>query len=239
MRKFFLSFYFMALLFSLSSCAHTKTKPAVQDVCDAAKIQEMDPFAIAEAKFYSCEYALFTEFSGSRGYFLSDSQIEWLKKAEAALLAGGIVLKDPYDRKIVFAGSYFNTQNYEKAFEAYRNIGETMAAEESEWLMNNGEIKSGEVKVEEYAGKIPPGPTEITRAEDAKYLFVSYFKGAVYRYDKAHDRHAVIFSPSDEYAWVEVLQWDGRRLTMALRGRAGVFEFENAVNQLRDKSAAA
>ena len=109
-----------------------------------------------------------------------------------------------------------------------------MGAEDAEWFLNNGEIKNGIVKIKEYSGKNPSnGTTESAVVEDEQYLFVSYFKGSVYRYDKTNDKHAVIYAPEFQYDWVDSLKWDGQRLTIGLRDNAGVFEFENATNILR------
>ena len=146
--------------------------------------------------------------------------------------------KDHYHREIVFGDSYFNLKEYPKAIEEYNRAGELGSSEEAEWFLNNDGIKNGAVKVVEYPGKIPYTSSEVTRAEDKRYLFVSYLKGPVYRYDKANDEHAVIYALG-RYDWVDSLKWDGKRLVMKCldSGEPGDnFEFNNATNTLKKKT---
>jgi len=204
---------------------------------DTDKIVATDPSRITEAQFYDYEQAIIGGFSGSGGFFLGKPEIEWLKKAVTILESKGIKLKDQYDGDVelgrVFADSYFHLKDYKKAIEEYRKIGDSGGAEEVEWYLNNEGIENGVVKVVEYPGEIQYGSTGDQKAEDAKYLFESYFKGPIYRYDKANNKHAVIYAPPTQYDWCDSLKWDGKRLLIDLRDDAGQFEYDNVTNSLR------
>jgi hypothetical protein len=131
-------------------------------------------------------------------------------------------------------------KEYKESIEEYRRIGNNFGAEEAEWFLNNGEIKNGTVKIVEYPGEIPWGPvaSETAKTEDKQYLFVAYFKGPVYRYDKPKDKHSIIFDAASKYDWVDSLKWDGKRLMMKCRDLSEPgenYEFNNAKNTLKKK----
>lgn len=186
-----------------------------------------DPNTISEKQFYQYEHEIISGSSGSGGYFLDEPDIDWLKKAEYAFKAKGVKLKDKYPRHFVIAYSYFNMQKYDKALKEFRNIKDQEGVELVEWFISNGGIKNGLVKIKEYPGKIPWDSSEITKVEDKNYLFISYFKGPVYRYDKKSKKHAIIYAPEDEYDWCDALASDGRNLVIKLRDDAGIFVFDN------------
>lgn len=209
---------------------------------DFDKMLKIDPAILSEEQFYACERGLFDGFQGSGGYFLGKEEISWIRKGVAALVSKGVKLPNESnsdaDRGEAIAESYFNMDDYKNSTEEYRRNGDSGGAEWAEWLANNGELKSGMVKIVEYPGKIPWGPvaSETARAEDKRYLFAAYFKGPVYRYDKAKDKHAVIFAPESKYDWADLLKWDGKRLMIKCRDVGVVgdsFEFDNATNNLK------
>ena len=207
---------------------------------DTDKIVATDPSQITEAQFYDYEQAIVGGFSGSGGFFLGKPEIEWLKKAVTILESKGIKLKDQYDGDVelgrVYADSYFHLNEYKEAIDEYRKIGDSGGVEEVEWYLNNEGIKNGAVKIMDYPGKISYGASEAARAEDGQYLFVSYFKGPIYRYNKTNDKHAVIYAPPTEYDWCDSLKWDGKRLLISLRDNAGQLEFDNNTCSLREAS---
>lgn len=228
MKKLPLAVGLIAALFSLPLFAYAA------DDYDVDKIATINPTQLSENQFYGYEQAIVSGYSGSGGYFLEKEEIEWLKKAVAALEAKGIKLKDEHDRGIAFGDSYFHLKEYPQAILEYKKAGHFGGAEEVEWVLNNGEAKNGPLKIVEYPGKIIFDASEAARIEDGKYLFVSYFKGPVYRYDKANDSHAVIYAP-DRYDWVDFLDWDGEKLIIIERDGAGAFEFDNKTNTLIEK----
>lgn len=227
-------------------------KPKAWVDYDTNEIVATDPSQITEAQFYDYKQAIIGGFSGSGGFFLGKAEIEWIKKAVAALEAKGIKLKEQYPGETelgyVYADSYFHLNEYKKAIEEYRKIGDSGRVEEVEWYSNNEGInispekwtqqsfEGGVAKVVEYPGKIPYdqwAQFEEARAEDAKYLFVSIWKGPIYRYDKANDKHAVIYCSFTKYDRRDSLKWDGKRLLIGLSDNAGQFEFDNSTNSLR------
>ena len=196
------------------------------------KILATDPSTLSEKQFYKCEFAMVSGYSGSGGHFIDEPLIEWLKMAEKAFEAKGIKLKDKHKRHFVFADSYFNGKQYEKALEEYRNMKDREGIELAEWFISNKEIKNGVVKIKEYLGKIPCTASEITRTKNKEYLFVAYFKGPVYRYDNKKRMHAIIFAPEDKYDWCDALAFDGRNLIIKLRDYAGTFIFNNNTHEI-------
>lgn len=196
------------------------------------KILATDPNTISKEQFYQCEFAIISSYSGSGGHFLDEPLIEWLRKAESSFKARGIKLKDEYHRHFVFADSYFNNQQYEKALEEFRSMKDQEGIELAEWFIHNKGIKNGTVKIKEYQSKIPCTASEITRAGDKNYLFVAYFKGPVYRYNKKNKNHTIIYAPEDKYDWCDALAFNGTELIIKLRDNAGTFIFNNERNEI-------
>ena len=233
MKKSLLVLGLIVALFTLPSLAYAA------DDYDVDKIATINPTQLSENQFYGYEQAIVSGYSGSGGYFLGKEEIEWLKKAVAALEAKGIKLRDEHDRGIAFGDSYFHLKEYPQAISEYKKAGHLGGAEEVEWFLNNEGVKNKPLKIAEYPGKIPCEASETAKTEDGQYLFVAYFKGSVYRYDKARDKHAVIYAPG-RYDWVDLLKWDGKRLVMKCRdvGEPGdSFEFDNDTNVLSEKPA--
>ncbi|MDP1854236.1 MAG: hypothetical protein Q8L26_08570, partial [Candidatus Omnitrophota bacterium] len=171
--------------------------------------------------------AVIAGFTGSGGHFLGEPEIEWLIKAESAFKARGISIKDEYNRHFVIADSYFNHEQYEKALEEFKKNKDLVGIELAEWFISSKGIKNGIVKIKDYPGRIPWKSSEITKAEDKNYLFVAYFKGPIYRYDKRKKTHAIIYAPDDKYDWCDALAFDGENLVIKLRNAAGTFIFNN------------
>lgn len=191
------------------------------------KILATDLSTISKELFYQCEFAIMSGFSGSGGYSLDEPLIEWLRRAENVFKSRGIKIKDEYNRHFAFADSYFNHEMYEKALEEFRNIKDQAGIELAEWFINNKGIKNGVIKIKDYTGRIPWKSSEITKAENKQYLFVAYFKGPVYKYDKKKKMHALIYAPLSQYDWCDALAFDGESLVIKLRDNAGMFIFDN------------
>lgn len=223
--------FFLISAFFLASCA-TIPKQAENyiDYSDPATIDRIlatNPDTISKEQFYQCEFAIMSGFSGSGGNYLEEPLIEWLRNAENSFKARGIELKDKYERHFVFADSYLNYGMHEKALEEFRSLKCQWGIELAECLINNSGIKNGRVNIKEYHGKIhfPASITAITK--DRNYLFIAYFKGPVYRYDRTKRKHAIIYMPKDKYDWCDALAFNGNELIIKLRGNAGVFIFDN------------
>jgi hypothetical protein len=196
------------------------------------EIMQMDPSQLSEEDFYACENAIIRGYSGSGGYFLTEDAIEWLLKGEKAFKDKGITLKDERLRHEIIAWSYFGSDDYSKAYDAFKAIGHQDGLELSEWFINNDGIKSGVLTIKEYPGEIPTPASETVRAENDRYSFIGYFKGGVYRYDKQKDTHALIYHPQISYDWPVELYIDNDDLTIVLRGKAGTFNYNNITNIL-------
>ncbi|MFH1875335.1 MAG: hypothetical protein ABH865_00400 [Candidatus Omnitrophota bacterium] len=202
------------------------------------KISGMDASKISEEQFYEYEQALITGFSGSGGNFLGEKEINWLTKMEESFKKRGITLKDTWHRHYVIADSYFNDERYSKALEEFKKLGDRPGIELSEWMVSNKGITDGVIKIMEYKGKIPHDSLESgsARAEDKRYLFISCFKGPVYRYNKVTDMHAIVYAPEFKYDWSDNLSFDGELLTITLRDDAGIFIFNNVSKEIKQQS---
>ena len=230
--------FFIFLTFFLASCA-TIPKQAENciDYSDPATIDRIvatNPDAISEEQFYLYEFAILSGFSGSGGCYIEDSHIEWLRKAENSFRKRKTELKDEYNRHFEFADAYLNSEQYEKALEEYKSLKCQWGMELSEWLINNSGIKNGRVRIKEYAGRIhfPAGITAMTK--DRNWLFIAYFKGPVYRYNRVKRKHAIIYMPKDQYDWCDALAFNGSELVIKLRDKAGVFIFDNESNKISE-----
>ena len=199
---------------------------------DFDKILATDPEQLSEDRFYEYESAIISGFSGSGGYFLGESEIQWILKGESAFETKGINLKNSQFRHKVIGWSYFNSEEYEKALEEFKGINDSGGLALVEWFMNNKRIKNGIVNIKEHDGEISYGASETAMIEDKKYIFVAYFKGPVYRYDKDKTQHALIYAPEFQYDWPEELHFENGRLTIKLRGNAGTFVFNNETNEI-------
>jgi tetratricopeptide (TPR) repeat protein len=229
---------FVLLSLLLPACSTLPGHAVTVDVFNPDSIDSIlatDPSTLSPEQFYRYEFAVVHGYSGSGGHFLEDEQIAWLRKAEAAFQARGIPLKDEWQRDYVIADSYLNAGEYEKALEEYRKLGNQYGSELSEWFVNNGDLLyAGQVKVFEHDGEIPCSASETARAENERYVFVAYFKGPVYRYDKLTRKHALIYAPRDKYDWCDELELEDSKVIIQLRrGEAGTYAFDNARNEIR------
>jgi len=223
------------LFFSISTLvfsAEQEMKDNIGLLENWEKICATAPSIISEEQFYKYEDALIMGFTGSGGHFLGKEEIEWLLKMESFFKTKGIKLKDEQGRHFVIANSYFNNEMYDKALEEFKNIKDHSGIELTEWMIKNRGIKNGIVKISEYDGKIPYKASEVTRIENEQYLFITYFKGPVYRYDKKKNKHAIVYAPEFEYDWCDKLSLDSMNLIIELRDGVGVFIFDNLSNKI-------
>ena len=226
------------ILFTLFSCNAYAEESGAKDLLlyDFDKILATEPGQLSEGEFYEYESAIIRGFSGSGGYFLGDTEIEWILKGEKVFETKGVSLKDKEFRHTVIAWSYFNDEKYNKAYEEFKGINDQGGLELTEWFINNEGIKSGILNIKKHEGEISYGASETARIEDDRYLFVAYFKGPVYRYDKDKKQHALIYAPEFDYDWPDELQLNDGNLTIKLRDDAGTFIFNNVTNEISQLS---
>ena len=204
--------------------------PDKMDIDFDEKIMSLDLSILTPQQFYELEQSIIGLYSGSGGYFLGEQEIAWLRKAEKIFKSKGIKLKDEEYRNFVIADSYFNNDNKDKALEEFKNMDNQQGIELSEWVISNEGITKGKVKIKEYLGKIPCEATELAKTENDRNLFVSYFKGPVYRYDKVNNLHALVYAPDFKYDWCDHLNFKDGKLFIKLRdiGQPGAkFVFDN------------
>ena len=214
------------------------TEKNVLSVLGWDEVLVIDPTSVSEEEFYQYESIIISGFSGSGGYFLGEPEIQWIRKAEKSLKSKGIKLEDERDRNFVIANSYFNHDKYGKALEEFKNMNYQHGTELTEWLINNEGIENGAVNIKEYPGPIPCEAGETARIEDNLYAFVAYFKGPIYRYNKARNLHAIIYAPDWKYDWCNALNFENGKLTIKLRDIAeagGTFVFDNATQEIYKK----
>lgn len=211
----------------------------VLTVLDLDEVLATDPTSVSEKEFYEYSAIIIHGFSGSGGHFLGEEAIQWIRKAESSLKLKDIKLKkDEEYRNFAIAGSYFNDGKYNKALEEFKNMNYQHEIELTEWFISNKGIKNGVVKIKEYPGPIPCEASETARIEDDLYAFVAYFKGPIYRYDKAKDLHAIIYASDWKYDWCDALNFENGKLTIKLRDitEAGdTFIFDNATQEIYKK----
>lgn len=213
-----------------------KEKDTKSEETSVDKIIATDPSTISEEQFYKDESEIIAASQGSGGYFLDTDAINWILKVEDIFNKRGIKLKDGENRHSVIAWSYFSGANeqYDKALEEFTSIKDQDGIEMTEWVINNkGKgMQNGIVKIKEYNGKIPREDSGTAQAENDRYLFIAYFRGPIYRYDKKKNSHAFIYYPDDQYNWSEDLKLENEKLVINLRDGAGTFAFNNATNKL-------
>lgn len=231
MKRFLIAIVLCLLWSSQGSTSDNINFSKIDDLI--AHSQTIDSSTLSEEEFYQYENAIFLGFSGSGGYFLGEDLIDWLKKGEVALDAKGIELKNEDQRHLAFADSYFHEGKLEKALAEYRNMHLQGGVEKMEWFIDNKGIKNGIVKIKESPGKIPYGTSEIASAENKQYLFVSYFKGPIYRFNKTKTTHAIIYAPENRYDWCDALYLDGEKTMIRLRDGAGTFVFDNSSQEIQ------
>ena len=223
----------------ISSCSHLPHHADTTDIFNPDDMDRMlttDPATLSPEQFYRYEFAVIAGYSGSGGHFLEGPQIDWLRRAEAAFQARGIKLKDKWQRGYVIADSYLNHQRYEHAYEEFKVIHNQAGMELAEWFINNKGLQdAGKVNIVEYDGEITCEASETARVENDRYLFVAYFKGPVYRYDKLIRKHMLIYAPRDKYDWCDYLSFNGRQLVIRLRDDAGQFEFDNKTREIAER----
>ena len=169
--------------------------------------------------------------SGSGGYFLGAQEIAWLERLDDSLTARHIdgtgVQQMRREMHSAFADSYFHEDRLEKALTEYSRARDQYGIEDIVWRLRNRRGPSARVQITEYAGPVPEGGAIAATAENKRFKFIAYFKGPVFRYDKASRRHAVLLAPVDHYGWSDSLRLTGRTLRMTFANGSSAINFDN------------
>lgn len=71
------------------------------------------------------------------------------------------------------------------------------------WQRNNGKgFYKGQIRIQEFKGQIPTSGSILCKVDDGNVEWVSYFKGALFGYDKSQDVHFVVYVPWTVYSAV-------------------------------------
>ncbi len=209
--------------------------PNKEDADFYKKVMQIDPAILTPQQFYKLEESMISLFSGSGGCFIGKEERDWIRKCVASFNARNIKIKDPLGRDNLVAWSYFNNGDYKTALKEFKKINNQWGIEIAEWFIYNDRGKLGDIKVKEHPGQIPCIATEITRTETDRYIFISYFKGPIYRYDKNKKSHALIYHPS-AYDWCDGLEFRNEKLFIKLRdlgaAKDNIFVFDNKNNKI-------
>lgn len=73
-----------------------------------------------------------------------------------------------------------------------------------DWIRSNGKgFYKGKVKIYEFPGKIPESGASIgCKVDDGEFIWLSYFKGALFGYNKSRDVYFVVYVPWTAYDWI-------------------------------------
>jgi hypothetical protein len=76
----------------------------------------------------------------------------------------------------------------------------SVSHEQTLWQQSQGaEFKGGIVRINEFPGKIPKGGSINCEVEDAEFIWISFFKGGVFAYNKKRNVHFVVWVPDSPY----------------------------------------
>ncbi|MCP4649643.1 MAG: hypothetical protein GY853_06130 [PVC group bacterium] len=236
MKKLLIFLVLFSLLFlPISSFSSEQQIPDKYGGDFYEKVMSLDISILTPQQFYELEGSIISLYSGSGGYFLTQDQIEWVQRVVDSFKARDIKIEDPHQRGFIIAWSYFSNGEYQNAMKAFKKIKDQRGFEHSEWRSNNKGVKNGKVEIVEYPGNIPDESTKLAKIENDRYLFVSYFRGPIYRYDKVENLHAIVYMPDSSYDWCDNLNFKDGKLFIKLRdcGEPGAkFVFDNTTHKI-------
>ena len=93
------------------------------------------------------------------------------------------------------------------------------------WHKENGDLEFGDVTVHWYSGPPAYQASPIIELADEEFVWRGFFKGPVYGYNRATNRHFVVYSPANRYHWPTCLLADRRSLWIGTRGN-GIFRYD-------------
>lgn len=94
------------------------------------------------------------------------------------------------------------------------------------WHKENGDKRSGRVRTHLYSGEPDRGNSIEDQLEAGGIIWTAYFKGPLYGYKNAQDRHFIAYSPQWVYEWPMRLAFDGKLLWFFCHYIPGLFSFE-------------
>jgi hypothetical protein len=100
------------------------------------------------------------------------------------------------------------------------------------WHKENGKTTSGQIKTHDYQGHPRYGASVAATFDTGTVLWLSFFKGPLFGYDRLTDKHFIAYSPAWFYNWAKCLAFDGERLWFGVHCRAGLMSFRPADNVL-------
>jgi len=193
------------------------------------------------AAFSAFQTVICTVNSCSGGYFLGEEEINELRQRSERLRQAKGYVPGELEMLPVFADSYGHLCQYEEALacaqeaaallENAEELDEQLAHMDSlietyQWLVANHLVKEGKVALFPRPG--PPntsGASIAAELDDGRYLWRSYFKGAVVCYDRKSDEHFVAYVHETQYDWATALATDKDNLWMGLHSGGGLVCF--------------
>ncbi len=101
------------------------------------------------------------------------------------------------------------------------------------WHKENGDKRIGRVRTHFYSGEPSCGHSISGQLDTHEITWTAYFKGPLYGYIKARDRHFIAYSPKDVYEWVDSLTFDGKLLWFTCHTVHGLSSYDCESNTLR------
>ena len=102
------------------------------------------------------------------------------------------------------------------------------------WWRNNGVgFYKGQPELEEFEGKIPEsGGSVACSLDDGEFEWLSYFKGALFRYNKSNNTHSVVYIPESAYDWVSFMVSGKKYLWLNTKKDNGLLVFNKETEAL-------
>ena len=110
------------------------------------------------------------------------------------------------------------------------------------WRQTNGaHFKAGLVHIQEFPGRIPDteadsdnGDSIGCKVEDARFQWISFFKGGVFGYDKERNVHFAVWIPDTEYHWIRELTSGDQYLWFGHDSKQPIAAFDKKEHVLHD-----
>jgi hypothetical protein len=130
----------------------------------------------------------------------------------------------------------FATWMREKAdtLNLFNHRNDPYSQEVREWIRNNGAgFDEGQPKIVEHRGQIPEsGGSTACYVDDGEFEWRSYFKGALFGYDKSRGVHYIVWVPESNYDWVREIVAGKRYLWFDIIKDEGLLVFDKEAQAL-------
>ena len=94
------------------------------------------------------------------------------------------------------------------------------------WHKENGKFPQARIRTHYYKGAPHSLATLVVTVRASDRIWFSFFKGPMFEYDLANDRHCVVYSPAWFYNWVKCAAFDGERLWCGVHLMKGLLSYE-------------